>query len=172
MGKVLTYLAIAVTAAATLTGCNTAGCTDNQNALPLAGFYSMGTGDAISVDSLAVWGVGAPGDSLLLSPSESAGQLYLPLRSTETVTSFCFAYRMENINREELQDTITLHYTAQPWFVSEDCGASYRYNITRLTHTRHLIDSVGLSDSTVTNIDREIMQIYFRTADAGEGDTQ
>lgn len=170
MGKVLTYFLSALSAAAVLTGCNTTGCTDNQNSLPLAGFYSIGSGDAISIDSIAVWGVGAPGDSLLLSPSATASQLYLPLRSTASETSFCFAYRMAALDFEELQDTITLRYTSRPWFISEDCGAGYRYTITRLTHTTHLIDSVGLSDSTVTNIDREIMQIYFRTSDAGEGD--
>ena len=172
MGKFLKLLASALIAPALLTGCNTAGCTDNQNSLPLAGFYSMSTGEAISVDSIAVWGVGAPGDSLLLSASTSASQLYLPLRSSADETSFCFAYRQTALDYEDFQDTITISYTSQPWFISEDCGAGYRHTITSLRHTYHLIDSVGLTDSTVTNIDREIMRIYFRTADAGEGYTQ
>lgn len=172
MGKVLTHIIATIAAVSLLWACNTAGCTDNRNSLPLAGFYSMATGEAIAVDSLAVWGVGAPGDSLLLTPDVSASQLYLPLRSEKESTAFCFAYRMADLDFEELQDTITLHYMSSPWFISEDCGAGYRYTITRLDHTSHLIDSVGLTDSLVTNIDREIMSIFFRTTDAGEGETR
>lgn len=169
MGKILTRLLLCLAAATAVAACNTAGCTDNQNSLPLAGFYGS-DGKSVSIDSLAVWGVGAPGDSLLLSPDTQASQLYLPLRSSAKSTAFCFAYRLEGLDYPELQDTLTLHYSTTPWFISEDCGAGYRYTIRRLEVTRHLIDSVAILDSLVTNIDHEILKIYFRTA--GEGDTE
>ena len=41
----------------------------------------------------------------------------------------------------------------------------YRYKITSVTYTTHLIDSVGIVDSLITNIDRERIRIYFRSAD-------
>lgn len=40
----------------------------------------------------------------------------------------------------------------------------FRYIITSYTYTKHLIDSVGLVDSVITNVDRERIRIYFRTA--------
>lgn len=172
MGKAKIIGAAAASAAwiAMLAGCNTAGCIDNLNSIPVAGFYSMGSGKAVAIDSLAVWGVGAVGDSLLASPSAAASQIYMPLRSSASVTSFCFAYRAKALDRPELQDTVTIAYTSTPWFISEDCGAAYRYRIDRLTHTSHLIDSVGIADSVVTNVVNENIRIYFRTSAAGPGE--
>lgn len=72
-----------------------------------------------------------------------------------------------------LNDTITVSYSSQPRFVSEECGAMYFYEIKTLQHTCHLIDSVVLVQPEVNNIDRETMRIYFRTAepaDDGEDD--
>ena len=153
-----------------LAGCNAAGCIDNLNSIPVAGFYAMGSGQSVAIDSVAVWGVGATGDSLLLSASASATQIYLPLRSSAAVTAFCFAYRAKALDRPELQDTITIAYTSRPWFISEDCGAGYRYRIDRLSYTSHLIDSVGVADSVVTNIVSENIRIYFRTSSSGPGE--
>ncbi len=172
MGKVLksVLLAAAVaTLSAIMAGCNAAGCIDNQNSIPLAGFYSMASGEAVSVDSLAVWGVGAPGDSLLLAPSAPASQIYLPLRAASRESAFCFAYRAKEFDYPQMQDTVTLTYTSHPWFISEDCGAGLRYRIDRLTYTRHLIDSVGVTDSLVTNVSPETIRIYFRTSGPQEG---
>ena len=44
----------------------------------------------------------------------------------------------------------------------------YHYRITAYTYTTHLIDSVAVTDSLITNIDRETIQIYFRTAEPSE----
>lgn len=151
--------------------CNTTGCTDNQNSIPLAGFYSMATFEPLSLDSLAIGGVGAPGDSLLLSPSSRASSVYLPLRSTAAETSFFISYRQRLLDFPELNDTITFVYTSIPYFASEECGAMYHYRITSLTHTRHLIDSVGLADSLITNVERETVEIFFRTSEPPSDET-
>lgn len=148
-------------------GCNTSGCLENRNSIPLAGFYSYGTGDAIAIDSLAVGGIGAPGDSLLLAPGRASQQVYLPLRSSATETAFFIAYEQRDL-RSTPPDTITLTYSSEPRFVSEDCGAMYYYRLRRVGHTRHLIDSVGVADSLITNTDIERLRIYFRTAEPDE----
>ncbi len=44
----------------------------------------------------------------------------------------------------------------------------YRYYITEMTHTTHLIDSVAITDSLVTNLDVERIKIFFRTANPDE----
>lgn len=145
-------------------GCNTSGCLENRNSIPLAGFYSMATDEAITVDSLAIGGVGAPGDSLLLEPSRTSQQVYLPLRASASATSFFIRYEQGDLADAVAPDTITLDYTSEPRFVSEDCGAMYVYRLRHIAYTRHLIDSIGVTDSLITNRDIERIKIFFRTA--------
>lgn len=165
MGKLLTAVVAPLAAGALLAGCNTSGCTDNRNSLPLAGLYTD-KGEQASFTALSVGGIGAPDDSLLVSPAETVSRVYLPLRSTASSTSFFFSF---DISPDSIplvvSDTLTLDYTSTPYFNGEECGASYRYNITAMRHTRHIIDSVALTDREVTNVDREIMKIFIRTAE-------
>ncbi len=148
-----------------LPACNNVGCTENRNSIPLAGFYSYSTHAPITVDSVAIGGVGAPADSLLVRPSTKGSQVYLPLRSSADVTKFYIRYKQKALDYPELYDTLTFTYTSVPYFASEDCGAMYHYRITRLEYTTHLIDSVGMTDSLVTNLERENIKIFFRTAE-------
>lgn len=151
-------------------GCNTSGCTDNRSSIPLAGFYSSADGQAIAVDSLAIKGVGAPVDTVyLLSPDENATQVYLPLRATESSTTFEIFYMQSNL--AGLTDRVTIDYRALPYFASEECGAMYRYRITRLSHTAALLDSVGIvpEDSVITNAPVQNLHFYFRTSSQDPG---
>lgn len=161
------FMAVAaVLLAAGLGGCNSSGCTENRNALPLAEFYNSATGRAIGLDSLQISGVDAPGDSVLSAPGPSITQVYLPMRPTETQTVWCIAYKWRELDYPELNDTITFDYQTEPYFASEECGATYRYRITEMAYTEHLIDSVVIVDPLITNIDKAYFRIYFR----GESD--
>lgn len=146
-----------------MSSCNTAGCTDNQSSIPLAGFYGSGNDRAISIDSIEIGGEGAPGDSLLTSGMGAVSTIYLPFRAADGSTTFYFRYRQEALTG--LEDYITFTYTATPYFASEECGAMYRYYITSCDYTTRLIDHVEILDSLVTNTDVERIKIYFRTAD-------
>lgn len=168
MGKVLTF-ATYMSLCLAMWACNTNGCLENRNSVPLAGFYGSGTDSYISLDSLQIEGVGAPGDSVLSTPGSAINQIYLPMRSTQTGTKWKIAYKWKALDYPELCDTIDLTYRSEPYFASEECGAIYRYHITRVSHTEHLIDSVAITDSTITNVDIERIRIYFRT-NPGSGD--
>lgn len=163
--RLIYSLIAAATVAALLQGCNTSGCTDNQSSIPLAGFYSATDGAAVTLDSLAIYGIGAPGDSLLLAPTEAAHLVYLPLRVDQADTRYVFRYHLGEASDPALNDTLTFVYTSAPYFVSEECGASYRFQIQAFEYTRHLIDSISLLDTEVTNIDRERLKIYFHVSD-------
>lgn len=157
-----------ITLLAWLTACSTTGCTDNRSSIPLAGFYAYDTGSSISLDSIDVGGIGAPADSLLLAAGHTAREVYLPLRAEKTATAFCFAYRYKALDYPELNDTLTFHYDATPYFASEECGAMYRYRINEVVYTRHLLDSVAIipDDSIITNADIENLRLYFKTSPA------
>lgn len=47
----------------------------------------------------------------------------------------------------------------------------YHYRITRVSHTSQLLDSVGISDSLITNIERENIRLFFHTSEPDEPET-
>lgn len=138
--------------------CSNETCDQNQSALPLAVFRDAATGASVSVRGLAVGAVGAPGDSLLLDTAQTASQVYLPFDMTASETVFFLRYAAGEA------DTLRVAYDRQPYFASEACGAMYRFRIRRLEHTSLLLDSVAVTDSLVTNLDRPCMALYLRTA--------
>lgn len=166
MGKILTYLFVGISFAAILlsgSSCNTGGCTELKSAIPRADFYSSSTGRTITVDSLAIIGIGAPGDSTLYSPSSHNSMVYLPMPPEASTVSWRFAYMPVELAKYDVADTITLDFDRYPWFAGVECGAMYKYRITNLRYTRYVIDSIAIPDSTVINVEKANLNIYFRT---------
>ena len=161
----IVHCALCIGVAVALSSCNTQGCTDNRSAIPLAEFYSYSANQAITLDSVQIHGIGAPGDSLLIGAGERVSQVYLPMRSDFTSTAWCLSYRWKALDYDALNDTLTFNYTSEPWFAGSECGAMYRYHIDSFSYTRHLIDSVAVMDSLITNVDKAQIRVYFRTAD-------
>lgn len=162
MGKFLSFaLIFIISLAVTLESCSSTGCIDNQSSIPLAGFYNS-ENNSIEIDSITIGGVGAPNDTLILDNTR-AKQVYLPFRSQYNSTAFYIHYDQVAISSPLLNDTITFNYNPIPYFVSEECGAMYQYTIKNVSYTQHLIDSVVVTDSMITNVDIERIKIYFRT---------
>lgn len=147
-------LLVALTAVA-LHGCSDQGCMNNRNSIPMAGFYLLQGEQSVSVSNLEVFGVGAPGDSLLLDTVRSAHQIYLPLRGDIPRAQFVF-------RSGDVDDTLTVDYTAWPYFDGEDCGAMWRYELQNVSWQRTLIDSVRVTDKFITNQEREQLMIFLR----------
>ncbi len=87
------------------------------------------------------------------------------MRAERTNTSWCLSYRWAALNNPAYNDTMSFDYEVLPYFASNECGAMYRYRITHVDYTRHLVDSVGVVDSLITNINEPDIFIYFRTDD-------
>lgn len=147
---------------AAASSCNTSGCTENRNAVPLAAFLDPATDNPITLDSISIYGIGQPNDSILSPAGQRVSQVYLPMRPTHTTVSWCLSYKWKYLDFPELNDTITFDYESAPVFASEECGAYYRYQINRMTCTDHLIDHVEIVDSLITNIDKVYVNIYFK----------
>lgn len=146
-----------------LSGCNNGGCTDMRSSTPRADFYSASTQKAILVDSLEVTGIGAPGDSLLYNGSQRLSMIYLPMPADRENVSWRLAYIQAELAAVEAADTLSYTFERFPWFAGEECGAMYKYRITSMHYTTHLIDSVSITDSLVANVDVPTFNIYFRT---------
>ena len=169
MGKasaIISAVVIGIVATVVMGSCNSSGCTDNQSSLPLAGFYSSTTNEPVLLPYIEIYGVGAPNDSILYQSGQGHSIVYLPFRNSSNQVSYVFHYTQQGIDSDEFNDTLTFTYSSEPYFASEQCGAMYCYDISKLDYTCHLIDSVVITDSLVTNTDIERIKIYFRTSSA------
>jgi hypothetical protein len=154
-----------ILSAAAFVACTTSECYENKSSLPLAGFYSSAASPkAISVDSITIFGIGAPGDSILLDSGRNVSSVYLPFRMNADKSEYVIKYLQKGINNDRLNDTITFEYDVVPWFVSDACGAIYRFEMKTINTTHHLIDSVTCPTMLIDNTNAENLRIYFRVS--------
>ena len=152
-----------------LSGCATNECYDNKNSLPLAGFYSsQRIPQAISLDSISILGIGAPGDSILQDSVRSLSQVYLPFRIDQNSTTYEIRYLAGLAGEYRLKDIITFNYEIVPEFVSSACGTVYYYKIESIDYTTTFIDSVICPTGEITNVNLENIKIYFRVSEEEE----
>lgn len=137
------------------TSCNNDNCSGNSTGIPLAGFYN---GDkSVTITNLTVYGIGAPDDSVIIR-NASASSVYMPLRLSTNSCSYVLDYNSEDV----VNDTLTLGYSAIPYFESHECGAMYNFRITSMEHTTNTIDSVVLTTPMITNADVVSIKIYIQ----------
>ena len=146
-----------------LGGCNMNECYDNQNSLPLAGFYSSSQVPvAISLDSISIIGIGELGDSVLQDSVRTLSQVYLPFRIDENSTTYEIKYLAGLAGYYQISDVITFNYDIVPMFVSTACGTVYYYKMNSIDYTENFIDSVVCPTGEITNANVENLKIYFR----------
>lgn len=154
--------------------CNSDECYDNRNSLPLAGFYTATeTPEAVSIDSVSIYAIGAPGDSVLHDSVRTLSQTYLPFRidGNASRVRYVIRYLQGNLGRLGIADTISLSYDIEPKFVSAACGVVYIFRITDISTTRYCIDSVTCPRGYIDNVAVENIHIYFRVNTADDENT-
>ena len=94
-----------------LSNCGSNGCVDNRSSIPLAQFYSYDAQEtALSVDSISIFGIGQPTDSMLLDSAVAVTQVYLPLRFTQDSTQYVIHYEQQGLSSPRYNDTLTFVY--------------------------------------------------------------
>ncbi len=151
--------------ASAIISCSRDECLTNRTTLPECGFYAYGMEDqAISIDSVAIYGAGAPDGSLVLDSTARASSVTLPLRIDTDTTTFILEYASKAFREIGATDRVTFIYSRTPYFVSSACGVSYRFMIEKVEHTHFLLDSVGVPEPLITNVPLENIRLYFRVA--------
>lgn len=169
MRKLIPVIA-GVIAAGAFWGCSTDECVQNKNALPYAGFYnSLDAEKSVSIDSLEVYGMNAPGDSILFSGRNAISKLYLPFRIDRDTTTYIFRYLHKELAAADIRDTVRFIYERNPRFVSSACGVSYVFDMVKIENSGVLIDSVVCPMNMIDNKDSENLRIYFRVATKEQG---
>ena len=146
-----------------LSACGSDGCTSNTASIPLAQLYSSSTLKAIAVDSISVYGIGAPGDSMIVRCGRSISQFTMPLRTTVDETKYVIHYDQKALSDERNNDTITLRCKTDAMFDSKECGVVYAFEVSDFYYTRHLIDSMAMPYNRITNLTSVSVQLYMRT---------
>ncbi len=141
-------------------GCSNGECNENRNSLPYAAFYASGSSEQLALDSISIYGIGAPDDAMLADTVSGLDRIYLPFNIESRMTSFVFRY--EN-KLAPPADTVTFSYQSEPYFVSEPCGAVYLYHINYISTTHHAIDSVVCPRGIIDNVSGININVYFRT---------
>lgn len=149
--------------------CSNSECYDNKNSLPLAGFYSSDSvPQQLTLQKISIFGIGAPGDSILHSEVSGLKETYLPFRIDQPSSTYVIQYLSGLLGEFGIADTITFNYEIIPWFVSSACGVVYDYKMLDIVTTHNIIDSVTCPVGTITNADIENIRIYFRVNEPDE----
>lgn len=166
--KIISISAVVLCIAA---ACSNSECFDNKNSLPLAGFYSSDSvPKKLTLQNISIFGLGAPGDSILQDNVSGLNQSYLPFRIDQPSSTYVIKYLSGLLGEYGIADTITFNYEIIPWFVSSACGVVYNYKMTDIVTTHNIIDSVTCPVGTITNADMENIHIYFRVNESDEPD--
>lgn len=153
----MTLIALAIAA------CSTDECYDNRNALPLADLYASGSGKTVAIDSVSMWGVGVPRDSMLLDTARNVQQFYFPFRIDDSSSDFVIRYdALLRLMPKAPNDTIRFSYKPVPVFESAACGVYYRFDDVKISHTSFLIDSVICPQGFIDNSQAANLKVYFR----------
>ncbi len=156
------YALLTLCSSVVLMGCTGSGCIENRSSVPLAQFYSYDEQHtSLSIDSISIYGIGQPTDSLLLDSAVGVTQLYLPLRFTQNTTQYVIRYEQEVLAHPRYNDTLTFVYQSYPYFESIDCGAMYNFTIESCQYTRNVLDSVAVVKSEITNDNSENVRIFY-----------
>ncbi len=141
-----------------LMGSCTKTCMENASSMGIVKFYNSATKATCTWDSTTVYGIGAPGDSVLVNKKSTSG-VSLPMRINSDTVRYVFKF----YTNTDFNDTLTIAYKSEPHFASEECGAVYYYNISEYKCTNHSIDSLIFTTMRFTNSDIEKIKLYLNT---------
>lgn len=149
-----------IAAALLLTACGSSGCYENRSSIPQAKFYAYNMpSQAVAIDSITVYGIGQPNDSLLLDAAKNVSSMYLPFRNDADTTQYVIRYDMSPSTA--YNDTLTFVYRRYPYFISGDCGVVFNYTVDDFSYTRNMLDSAALVAPEVTNKEVETIQLFY-----------
>lgn len=94
-------------------------------------------------------------DSVILNNQEKVTTLMLPLRYTVDSTVLVFRYSPATT------DTVTIHHTNTPYFLSMECGYQMQQAISEVCITRHRLDSIYVSYNEAGIDGRENIKLFY-----------
>ncbi|MBQ8674552.1 MAG: calcium-binding protein P [Bacteroides sp.] len=106
--------------------------------------------DTLKSLTITAWGT----DSVILNRGSNVKDLTLPLRYTADSTVLVFHY-------DEGRDTLIIRQTNTPYFVSMDCGYQMQQEVRSVSYTRHLLDSIYISEAEANIYGTENLKLFY-----------
>ena len=146
-----------------MAACSGEDCPINNTVMGKMVFYNQ-YGDAVAVNAiLSVSAVRPQGDSVVLNQKSLASDVLFPLSYAHETDTFVFCYDFNSSGI--LYDSLYISHTNTPTLVSVDCGTAMFHDITSVSSTHHLIDTLVLKSSEVNYDERENIQVIYHSAD-------
>ena len=109
-----------------------------------------------TLDSLTVTAFGT--DSVIINNQKKVHDLSLPLRYTADSTVLVFHYS------KTLTDTLVIHQTNTPYFLSMDCGYQMKQAITGVRYSRHSLDSIRIANKEAGIYGAENLKVFYQSS--------
>ncbi|NLI36222.1 MAG: calcium-binding protein P [Bacteroidales bacterium] len=130
-------------------------CSMTARKMMNAGFYKkLNMAQKDTLDTLTVTALGT--DSIIINKDAKVSGESLPLNWTADSTALIFHY-----TNTTKKDTIKIWHTNTPIFVSMECGYSMTQTISKVSYTKHVLDSINVAYK-LANVDAiQNIRIYY-----------
>ena len=141
-------------------------CSGNARHMLTAGIYTIFQveGEKVSIpDTLDMVNVYAFGtDSVIINNQSNASKLSLPLRTNKEETTLVLSYVASSDTTNMIpRDTIVFRHLNTPYFLTLDCNFAVKQELTDVSYTTHLLDSVVIVNPTAAIDGTENIKIYY-----------
>lgn len=134
-----------------------ADCSMTARPMLNANIYTIDVESGLAIrDTLDILTITAAGtDSVILNNEENVISLSLPLRYAVDSTVLVFHYLFLRY------DTVVIRHANTPYFLSMDCGYQMQQALTGTSYTRHVLDSISITNSEVSIYGTENIRLFY-----------
>ncbi len=150
--RIVIYISLILLLIFNLQFCAPLPCTQETVATVKAFFYRTGTGNPIVADTVTLYGIGRD-TSKIYDRQTGLSSINFPLDAGSDSCSFFLQLNM-------LADTVTFYYSDFPHLVSKECGYTYYYILTSITHKKPVLDYI-IQNQTITTVNEENVRIFY-----------
>lgn len=112
----------------------------------------------LAFDSLKIKGLG--NDSIIYDYQYNVSRIELPLNSNAGSSVFLIYYPASPEIAHLVVDTLRLYYEVKPTLISMECGFVSFFELTEVTHSRLLMDSISIEETSIINNFDEHIKIF------------
>ncbi len=136
-----------------ISSCSTGACYDDLDPLLNFGLFTSGTGAVKKANTIKIIGELPPNDTILVD-NKSVSSFSLMLNPAgQSVTLY--------ITLDDVSDTAVISYDSYPHLVSAECGYTFYNEITELSTTHNIIDTLIIENKNVTLNGERNLRLFF-----------
>lgn len=130
-------------------------CSSSTDSVVYSEFYTIINGNEqdTMLDNVSIYGIGNEG-YFIYYERYGLGNMFLPLSAHTDSCSFV-------IDVNFAPDTLTMYYSSELNFLSQECGFVNIYDISNIKTTHNNIDSISITNKKVTTEYGQNIKIYF-----------